>query len=290
MATQTVGRALLVQQNLPGVVAITTTTGAAVSPIVVTAPGHNVKVNELLRVSGVVGNTAANRDWYAAAVTTNTITLKRYPEGTNGTGNGAYVSGGFVQSLGFGVTVPVPNDLTDAETAGSINVPHEAELDRLAWLLYQAWVAQDKYAITPSITTKVASSALVASGGAAVETITATAGIGTASAIFTVNFPSAKTGDVLKVDFAIDAAAANTIDIDAKIYATIGASATQVPGCCAVYKPTATARGRLVMTGAWVVTANGSLDVALYVSAGVGDTWSNYGSGALVAELRHLGI
>ena len=136
MSQQTTGRAALVANNLPSAKTITGATNA--SPIVITAAAHGVKVNEIVLVSGVGGNTAANGTFIAGAVTTNTVTLLAFPAGTATTGSGAYTSGGSLQSLGFGLTVPVPNDLTDVEQAGTVNVPFEALIDFAAYLLYRA--------------------------------------------------------------------------------------------------------------------------------------------------------
>ena len=135
MAQQTTGRAALVANNLPTTKTVTGATNA--TPIVVTtSTPHNVKTNEIIRVSGVGGNTAANGDWIAGAVTSTTVALLAYPGGTNSTGSGAYTSGGSLISKGFGITVPVPNDLTDMMRAGMTNVPFEASLDRDAYLMY----------------------------------------------------------------------------------------------------------------------------------------------------------
>lgn len=130
---QTTGRAALVQNNLPAAKTITGATNA--TPIVVTtSAAHGLQTNEIIYISGVGGNTNANGYFVAQVVSTTTVALTAYPAGTNVAGSGAYTSGGTLQSLGYGVTVPVPNDLTDVLQAGSINVPHEAAIDRLAYL------------------------------------------------------------------------------------------------------------------------------------------------------------
>jgi hypothetical protein len=67
-------------------VAITGATNA--SPIVITSNGHGLSNNDLVAVTGVGGNTAANGIWSIANVTANTFEL----EGS--TGSGAYTSGG----------------------------------------------------------------------------------------------------------------------------------------------------------------------------------------------------
>jgi len=140
MSQQTTGRAALVANSLPTSKTVSAASNA--TPIVVTTTtAHGVKVNEVVRLSGVGGNTAANGDFIAGAVTTSvpyTVTLLAYPGGANTVGSGAYTSGGTLQNLGYGVTVPIPNDLTDPEDAASVNIPFEAGIDREAFLLYRA--------------------------------------------------------------------------------------------------------------------------------------------------------
>jgi hypothetical protein len=70
---------------------VTGTTGNGVSPIVITTgAGHPFKVGDVVSVSGIVGNTAANQAFViVSAVAGTTITIP-------GTGNGAWSSGGSV--------------------------------------------------------------------------------------------------------------------------------------------------------------------------------------------------
>lgn len=137
MSQQTTGRAALVANNLPTSKTISGATNA--TPIVVTTTTpHGLQTNEIVAITGVTGNTAANGTFIAVVLSGSTFALTAYPGGSNVAGSGAYVSGGTLQSLGYGVTVPVPNDVTDMMQAGSVNVPHEAELDRLAYLMYRA--------------------------------------------------------------------------------------------------------------------------------------------------------
>lgn len=137
MSQPTTGRAALVANNLPSAKTVTGATNA--TPIVVTtSTNHGLQTNEVIQVTGVTGNTAANGTFTAVVLSPTTVALTTYPGGANVAGTGAYVSGGTLQSLGYGVTVPVPNDLTDFEEAGSVNVPFEAGIDREAYLLYRA--------------------------------------------------------------------------------------------------------------------------------------------------------
>lgn len=70
--------------NVP--VAVTAATNA--SPIVLTSTGHSLSTGDVISVSGVVGNTAANGVFTVTKVDANTFSLN------GSTGNGAYVSGG----------------------------------------------------------------------------------------------------------------------------------------------------------------------------------------------------
>jgi hypothetical protein len=70
--------------NVP--VAVTAATNA--SPIVLTSTGHSLNTGDVISVSGVVGNTAANGVFTVTKVDANTFSLN------GSTGNGAYVSGG----------------------------------------------------------------------------------------------------------------------------------------------------------------------------------------------------
>lgn len=88
--------------DIDHIIAPTTITGATnASPIVITAASHGLSLDSFISVQGVVGNTAANGIWKIGAVDTNTITLVN-KDGTNSTGNGAYISGGQVfQAFAF---------------------------------------------------------------------------------------------------------------------------------------------------------------------------------------------
>jgi hypothetical protein len=70
---------------------VTGTTGNGVSPIVITTgAGHPFKVGDVVSVTGIVGNTAANQAFVIiSSVSSTTITIP-------GTGNGAWASGGAV--------------------------------------------------------------------------------------------------------------------------------------------------------------------------------------------------
>lgn len=77
--------------------AITGATNA--SPIVITQTGHGFANNDVVRVTGVGGNTAANSVWVAKNVTANTYEL------AGSSGNGAYTSGGTGSRAGVRYTL-----------------------------------------------------------------------------------------------------------------------------------------------------------------------------------------
>lgn len=90
-----------------------TVTGATnATPIVVTATAHGFSNGDVVMISGVLGNTAANGRFRIANVTTNTFELTSYAAGANVAGNGSYTSGG----LAYNLTV---NDNLDDITAGA---------------------------------------------------------------------------------------------------------------------------------------------------------------------------
>lgn len=69
-------------------------TGATnASPIVITSNSHGFSNGDIVAISNVGGNTAANGVWTVANVTANTFEL------SGSTGNGAYTSGGYAVNL-----------------------------------------------------------------------------------------------------------------------------------------------------------------------------------------------
>lgn len=75
-------------------------TGATnATPIVVTSAGHGYSNGDVVSISGVGGNTAANGRFRVANVSTDTFELTDYNTGANVAGNGAYTSGGFSVNL-----------------------------------------------------------------------------------------------------------------------------------------------------------------------------------------------
>jgi hypothetical protein len=81
--------------NSGAAIAISSTTGNGVLITVTTTGPHGLALGQAVRVTSVVGNTAANDEWTVTPTGANTFTLD------GSTGNGAYVSGGTVQAFGF---------------------------------------------------------------------------------------------------------------------------------------------------------------------------------------------
>jgi hypothetical protein len=65
------------------------------SPIVITDTAHGLKDNNVVKVTGVGGNTAANATWTVTRVSADTFSLN------SSTGNGTYTSGGVWHVLGL---------------------------------------------------------------------------------------------------------------------------------------------------------------------------------------------
>lgn len=134
------GLPAVVQNNLPAAVNISSTTNA--TPIVVTtATNHGLTTGDYLTIVGAT-DTNANGDYIAGTVTPDTVSLQVIPTGANRAAAGGGGAAGTLQSLAFGVTYPIPPDLTQAMTASSVNVPFEALGDRTAYLLYIAGKAR----------------------------------------------------------------------------------------------------------------------------------------------------
>ncbi len=74
--------------NQPVITAVTNA-----SPIQITANAHGFTTGQEVRISGVLGNTAANGDWIVTVIDANNFTLD------SSVGNGAYTSGGKVSRL-----------------------------------------------------------------------------------------------------------------------------------------------------------------------------------------------
>lgn len=78
------------------------------SPIVITALSHGFSTGDIIEITGVVGNTAANGTWNITVVDAATFSLN------SSTGNGAYISGGtatYSESDYLGYSYSMPNIL-----------------------------------------------------------------------------------------------------------------------------------------------------------------------------------
>ena len=106
-----------------------TVTGATnVAPIVITTvANHLYATNDLVTVSGVTGNTAANGAWTIIVLSPTTFSL------TGTTGNGAYAGGGTCSDNSLTPQFTIPSD-GDAFNVSSVNVAMQAIADRTQYL------------------------------------------------------------------------------------------------------------------------------------------------------------
>lgn len=106
-----------------------TVSGASnATPIEITTTAPHLLTNgDVVDVTGVGGNTAANGQWAISVVDGTHFLL------VGSAGNGAYTSGGHVQSLSMGPTFQIPSD-GDTLDAASVNTALEALGDRTAAL------------------------------------------------------------------------------------------------------------------------------------------------------------
>ncbi len=74
---------------------ITITAASNAAPIAVTATAHGLETGDIVQVSGVTGNLAANGQFVITKTSANAFTLN------NSNGSGAYVSGGAAAHVGF---------------------------------------------------------------------------------------------------------------------------------------------------------------------------------------------
>lgn len=89
-------KAVLVDVDQYGL-AITGATNA--TPIVVTSNSHGLSNGQIVAITGVLGNTAANGKFKVANVAANTFELTNADTGANIAGSGAYTSGGRIVNL-----------------------------------------------------------------------------------------------------------------------------------------------------------------------------------------------
>lgn len=90
-------------------------TGATnATPIVITATSHGFSNGDIVTISGVGGNTAANGVFRIANQATNTFELTHRDTGANIAGSGAYTSGGWA------VRINVDDNLDDIAAAARV--------------------------------------------------------------------------------------------------------------------------------------------------------------------------
>ena len=114
--------------NVTTPLAATVTGATNVAPIVITTvANHLYATNDLVTVSGVTGNTAANGAWTIIVLSPTTFSL------TGTTGNGAYAGGGTCSDNSLTPQFTLPSD-GDAFNAAAFNVPYQAIADRTQFL------------------------------------------------------------------------------------------------------------------------------------------------------------
>src|SRR6478735_11243236 len=131
-----IGQPATVQSVLPTSKNILSTTHA--TPIVITTTtAHGLATGDYLIVD-LATDPAANGDWMAGTVTSNTVALTAVPTGANSVGTLAGGAAGTLRSYQFGDSIAIPTDLTDDRSAASVNVPFESLADEASYLLYKS--------------------------------------------------------------------------------------------------------------------------------------------------------
>lgn len=93
-------KAVLVRLSAVTTAHVKAITGATnATPIVLTVTAHGFANGDIVSISGVGGNTAANGRFKVAAQSTNAFSLTDVLTGANIAGNGAYTSGGYAINL-----------------------------------------------------------------------------------------------------------------------------------------------------------------------------------------------
>lgn len=133
MPSTTTGQPATVQSVLPAVKNISSTTHA--TPIVATtSTAHGLNTGDYFTISGAT-DPAANGDWRAGTVTSNTVALTVAPTGASSVGTLVGGAVGTLQGRQFGAAITIPSG-GDRPSAASVNTPVEALADQAAWLLY----------------------------------------------------------------------------------------------------------------------------------------------------------
>lgn len=107
-----------------------TITGATnATPIVVTATSHGFNNGDIVAISGVAGNTAANGVFKIANKTTNTFELTTRYAAANVAGNGAYTSGGIAVNLTTNANF---SDVSASQIGSSVTLASKTMVDGAA--------------------------------------------------------------------------------------------------------------------------------------------------------------
>lgn len=92
------------------------------TPIVVTATAHGFANGDIVSITGVAGNAAANGIWQIGSVAANTFALLDPVTGGNTTGSGAYTSGGTAICLGPSAAGDNWDDFSGALVGSLVNL------------------------------------------------------------------------------------------------------------------------------------------------------------------------
>lgn len=166
------------------------------TPIVITSPNHGLTTGNVVTVSGVAGNTAANGAFNVTVIDANTFSLD------GSAGNGAYTSGGFWTTGGGPVGISTARDtiLTGTTSAGYLDFVRSQILS----LNTNASPFLESYATTPNtqsmpITDATNATPIVITSAnhglttGAVVSISGVGGNAAANGIFTVTVVDANT-------------------------------------------------------------------------------------------------
>jgi hypothetical protein len=96
----------------------TITAATNVSPIVITAASHGLATGDMVNITGVLGNTAANGAWFVTVTDANTFSL------IGSTGNGAWTSGGTINKAAVKYAL---SDVIRSMTIGHFITPASLE-------------------------------------------------------------------------------------------------------------------------------------------------------------------
>jgi hypothetical protein len=140
MSTQENGLAANVTGNIPAAVSISSSAASGSVCLVTTGAAHLLTNGDTVAIELHEVNDI-NGQWVATVISSTTFTI---PKTVFGTG-----TGGTVQSLGFGVTFPIPEDAVDPLDVSTVNMGFEAVADRTAFLMTTVPLAKDGVIAVP---------------------------------------------------------------------------------------------------------------------------------------------